>query len=121
MCGFCALVDRDRFRPRGGQFERIGLAGLIVAPPDRRPGLGLDLFYEAGGDQFASDLLRGSGFHVRRSDKTTIGPLRSGAQHQEFGCQISLMDIGSTLRLLTGPANPRPSLTRAPVRRDRRG
>ena len=24
MCGFCALVDRDRFRPRGGQFERIG-------------------------------------------------------------------------------------------------
>ena len=40
MRGFCALVDRDRFRPRGGQFKRIGLAGLLIAPPNRRPALG---------------------------------------------------------------------------------
>jgi len=30
------LVNRDRFRAGGGQFERIGLPGLVVAPPDRR-------------------------------------------------------------------------------------
>src|SRR5271157_4649080 len=120
MRGFCALVDRDRFRPHGGQFERIGLASLVIAPPDRRPRLGLDLFHEAGGDQFASDLLRRSGFHVRRSDKTTIVPPRSGAQHQELG--VSELDGHRwTLRVLTGPANPGPSLTRAPVRHDRRG
>ena len=77
-------------------------------------------FHEAGGDQFASDFLRRSGFHVRRSDKTTIVPPRSGAQHQELG--VSELDgHGWTLRVLTGPANPGPSLTRAPVRHDRRG
>ncbi len=47
MRGFCALVDRDRFRPRGGQFKRKGLAGFVIAPPDRRSRFGLDLFHEA--------------------------------------------------------------------------
>ena len=44
MRGFCPLVDRDRFRPHDGQFERIGLAGLVIAPPDRHPRLALISF-----------------------------------------------------------------------------
>src|SRR5271166_3217221 len=36
MLRFRALVDRDRLRPCGGQFQRIGQPGLVIAPPDRR-------------------------------------------------------------------------------------
>src|SRR5271166_880260 len=42
------LVNRDRFRAGGGQFERIGLPGLVVAPPDRRSCLCPYLLQEPG-------------------------------------------------------------------------
>ena len=42
------LVNRDRFRAGGGQFERIGLPGLVVAPPDRRSCLFPNLLQEPG-------------------------------------------------------------------------
>src|SRR5271166_3002850 len=72
------------FAPAAGQSQRIGQPGLVIAPPDRRSRLRPDLLYEAGADQFASDLLRRGDFQVRRGDKTTIVALRSGAQHDEL-------------------------------------
>ena len=84
MPQFRALIDRDRVRPRGGQSQRIGQPGILIAPPDRRSRFRPDLLYEAGADQFASDLLRRGDFEVRRGDKIAIVALRSGAQHQEL-------------------------------------
>src|SRR5271166_5244546 len=66
MPRFRALVDHDRLRPYGGQFQRIGQPDLVIAPPDRRSRLRPDFLYEAGADQFASDLLRPCDFQVRR-------------------------------------------------------
>ena len=39
MPGFLAFVDGDRFRARGGQLQRIGQPGFVIAPPDRRSSL----------------------------------------------------------------------------------
>src|SRR5271165_2524194 len=55
------LVNRDRFRAGGSQLERIGLPGLVVAPPDRRSCLRPYLLQEPG------------------FEKLGYGPLRLGA------------------------------------------
>jgi hypothetical protein len=60
----------------------MGQAGILIGPPDRRSRFRPDLLYEAGADQFASDLLRRGDFEVRRGDKIAIvalAPRRSAS------------------------------------------
>jgi hypothetical protein len=100
------VIDRDRFGARGGELERIGRP--LVPSPDRVTGLGLDLFYEASGDQLTRDFLRCGAFERWRGYETEVLALGCGAQQNEM--RIGKFDgHGCTLRVFDwGLANPGP-------------
>ena len=107
-------IDGDRLRSGGRQLECIRLSGLLIAPPDRRPCLGLDLLDEASRDQLRRDLMRRAALQLLRRRKTAIVALRSGAQHDEL--RVRKFD-GHRSTLLCDEAQPiwAPSLTRARI------
>ncbi len=77
------VVNRDRFRASGGQLERIGLPGLLVAPPDRRSRLCPCLLQEPGFEKLGYGPL-GSAAHCTRwrNQAMIIAPRRSTEQHK---------------------------------------
>src|SRR5271166_1365092 len=96
-------------------------ADFLVAPPDWVFGLRLDLFHETRGDQLLCDPLRRAALQRRRGNEAAVLALGCSAQDDEL--RIGEFDgHGRTLRVFDwGRADPGPSLTRAPDRRDRRG
>ena len=73
------LVNRDRFRAGGGQFERIGLPGLVVAPPDRRSCLCPYLLQEPGFEKLGYGPLRLAALWTRWPNQAMIIALRRSA------------------------------------------
>src|SRR5271165_1958050 len=108
------LVNRDRFRPGGGQFERIGLPGLVVAPPDRRSCLCPYLLQEPGFEKLGDGPLRLGAFWTRWPNQAMIIALRRSAQQHKL--RVVEFDRHVWTLAFREPADPGPSLTRAPDR-----
>lgn len=113
------LVNRDRFRAGGGQFERIGLPGLVVAPPDRRSCLCPYLLQEPGFEKLGDGPLRLGALWTRWPNQAMIIALRRSAQQHKL--RVVEFDRHVWTLAFREPADPGPSLTRAPDRSDRRG
>src|SRR5271165_6944688 len=113
------LVNRDRFRAGGGQFERIGLPGLVVAPPDRRSCLCPYLLQEPGFEKLGYGPLRLGALWTRWPNQAMIIALRRSAQQHKLRV-VEFDRHVWTLAFRSRPI-PAPSLTRAPDRSDRRG
>src|SRR5271157_2578545 len=113
------LVNRDRFRAGGSQFERIGPPGLVVAPPDRRSCLCPYLLQEPGFEKLGYGPLGLGALWTCRRNQAMIIALRRSAEQHKLGV-VEFAGHGLTLAHRE-PANPGPSLTRAPDRSDLRG
>jgi hypothetical protein len=57
---------------------------LLLAPPDRRSRLGLDLLDQASRDQLRRDLMRRNAFQLIGERQAVIIPLCGSAQHDEL-------------------------------------
>src|SRR5208337_4960535 len=113
------LVNRDRLRAGGGELERIGLPGLVVAPPDRRSRLRPYLLQEPGFEKLGYGSLRLGALWTRWPNQTMIIALRRSAQQHKL--RVVEFDGHVWTLAFREPADPGPSLTRAPDRSDRRG
>ena len=110
------LVDRDGLQSGRRQLQSQGLAAFTIATPDRRSRFRLDLPYKFRCDQFGCDFLRCAVLQSWRRRKAAVIALRGSPHHRELS--VGKLDGHDfTLRIVKGPANPGPSLTRAPDRK----
>src|SRR5271166_307357 len=115
-----SIPGNENLRPEtfGGrrQLQSQGLAAFTIATPDRRSRFRLDLPYKFRCDQFGCDFLRCPVLQSWRRRKAAVVALRGSPHHRELTVgKLDGHDL--TLRIVKGPANPGPSLTRAPDRK----
>jgi hypothetical protein len=114
-----SLVNRNRLYACRGQLERISVPCLLVAPSNRRSRLRPDLLHERCFDKLGYGPMGLASLWTCRRDQATIVALRCAAEQHEL--RVAEFDGPVRPFAFRVPANPGPSLTRAPDRSDCRG
>src|ERR1700689_5064752 len=112
-------ANRNRLYACRGQLEGISAPFLLVAPPNRRSGLRPYLLHELCFEKLGCGPLGLASLWTSRRDQAMILALRCAAEQHE----LRVVEFDGHVRpfAFRVPANPGPSLTRAPDRSDCRG
>jgi hypothetical protein len=112
-------VNRNRLYACRGQLEGISVPFLLVAPPNRRSRLRPYLLHELCFEKLGCGPLGLASLWTSRRDQAMIVALRCAAEQH----QLRVVEFDGHVRpfAFRVPANPGPSLTRAPDRSDCRG